>query len=367
MALFTVDEVLALRMRNMLLAARESRSPAEVASWMGALQAQDLASAEWSFGIRCAGLTQSDIHQATVDRQILRTWPMRGTVHFVPPTDAKWMLELAGARVLAGAAGRRAQLGLSETTARKAAEVLHDALHGGRSLTRAQCVERLIDAGLHTAPEHGYHLLWYASQIGVTCIGPQQGKEQTFVLLDEWVKNPTILSRDESLATLALRYFQSHGPAPVKDFAGWTGLTVGDAKRGIELNAAAVTSITTVSGPMITSTASIDDPMPLTIQDDAIVLLPGFDEYVLGYKDRTAIITPEHMNKIVPGGNGIFKPTIVANGRVIGIWKREVKKHRVTLQAFPFSKFTSKHRQAFINASHMYADYLQLDPEIINP
>jgi Winged helix DNA-binding domain len=217
----TVDEVLALRMRSLLLAERETRAPAEVVSWMGAMQAQDVASGEWSFGVRCAGLTQSDIHQATIDREIMRTWPMRGTVHFVPPGDAKWMLDVTGVRALKGAARRREQLGLTEPIVTKAVDVLRSALSGARSMTRAECVALLIDAGVHTAPEHGYHLLLYASQLGVTCIGPQQGKEQTFVLLDDWVPNPNVLTRDEALATLAIRYFRSHGPCTHRDFAGW--------------------------------------------------------------------------------------------------------------------------------------------------
>lgn len=365
MAVLTLDEVMAIRMWNLLLASSETRSPADVVNWMGAMQAQDLASGEWSFGARCFGLTQAAVHQATVDRQILRTWPMRGTVHFVPPADAKWMLDLAGTRVIAGAAGRRQQLGLTGPIVNRAVEILHSALRGGRSLTRAECVALLVDAGVHTAPEHGYHLLWYASQIGVTCIGPQEGKEQTFVLLDDWVPDPNVLSRDEALTTLTLRYFRSHGPATRNDFAGWTGLTVTDVKLGIELAGDALTTIETVSGPMITSAASLDHPKT-TATTGELLLLPGFDEYLLGYKDRTAMVTTERMNQIIPGGNGVFKPTIVANGKVIGTWKRTIKSQRVDIQALPFDSFTMHQRELFAEAGRTYADYLQLQPRIID-
>jgi Winged helix DNA-binding domain len=361
MAMLTIDEILALRMKGLLLAPTRSRSPADVVTWMGAMQAQDLASGEWSFGVRCHGLTQAAIHQATVDRQILRTWPMRGTVHFVPPADAKWMLDITGVRALTGAAGRREGLGLTDESVTRAAQVLHDALSGGRCLTRAECVDLLVDAGLHTRPEHGYHLLWYASQIGVTCIGPQQGKEQTFVLLDDWVPHPNTPDRDEGLSTLAVRYFQSHGPAPLKDFVGWTGLTTGDAKRGVAIAGDVLTAIDTICGQMITSSSSINDGMPRLIQDDELLLLPGFDEYMLGYKDRSAMISAEHFNQIVPGGNGVFRPTIVANGRVIGTWKRTITKRRVDLQPLAFSPLTKKQHQFFTKASHRYAEYLQLE------
>jgi hypothetical protein len=364
MAVFTLDDVLAIRMKNLLLATREARSPADVVTWMGAMQAQDLASGEWSFGVRCNGMTQAAIHQATVDREILRTWPMRGTVHFVPPADARWMLDVTGVRALTGAARRREHLGLTEPIVNRAAEVLYDALQGGRSLTRSECVQLLIDAGVHTASEHGYHLLWYASQIGVTCIGPQQGKDQTFVLLDDWVPNPNVLSRDEALATLAVRYFRSHGPATDRDFVGWTGLTVTDAKRGIELGNDALTTIDTSSGSMVTSIASLDHTVATTRKDD-LHLLPGFDEYLLGYKDRNAMISPDRMNQIIPGANGVFKPTIVANGRTIGIWKRTVKTRHVEIQAMPFEALTTRQNVAFTSAARAYADYLQLEPKFV--
>jgi Winged helix DNA-binding domain len=365
MTVLTLDDVLAIRMRSLLLAKREARSPADVVTWMGAMQAQDVSSGEWSFGARCEGMTQTDIRQATVDRQILRTWPMRGTVHFVPPADAKWMLEVTGVRALAGSVGRREQLGLTEPILNRGVAVLHDALAGGCSLTRPKCVQLLLDAGVHSASEHGYHLLLYASLIGVTCIGPQQGKDQTFVLLNEWVPNPNVLSRDEALATLAARYFRSHGPASRSDFVGWTGLTVTDAKRGIELASETLRTIDTASGPMVAAIASLDyTAVPATRNDD-LLLLPAFDEYLLGYKDRNAMISPERMNQIIPGANGVFKPTIVANGRVIGTWKRTAKTRHVEIQAFPFAPFTTRQRQEFARACGVYADYLQLEPKIM--
>ena len=153
------------------------RSPDEIVTWFGAMQAQDLASGHWSFGVRNLTLTDADVQRATEDRRILRTWPMRGTVHFVPPADARWMLELVGVRALAGAPRRREHLGLDEATVDRAAAVLGEALTGGGRMTRAECVDALVRAGIGAAREHAYHFLWYAAQIGVTCIGPQQGKE----------------------------------------------------------------------------------------------------------------------------------------------------------------------------------------------
>lgn len=354
-------------MASLLLGRREARTPRQVVTWFGAMQAQDLASGEWSFGLRIPGATQGAVDQATHDREILRTWPMRGTVHFVAPEDAKWLLALTGVRALAGAAGRRAHLGLDEATVNKAAEVLAGALSGGKRLSRAECVDLLIEAGVHTAKEHGYHLLWYTSQIGVTCIGPQQGKEQTFVLLDEWVPNPRTLSREEALAELAVRYFQSHGPTTRQDFAGWTGLAMADVRLGIDGAATALQTIDVEGSPYVMAAALRDEASRILAEaeDTEVWILPGFDEYLLGFKDRSLMVSRDHMKTIIPGSNGVFMPTIVSGGRVIGTWKREVKRTRVDVRPLPFAPFTPAQQSGFSDAAETYGRYLGLDANCV--
>ena len=359
------DDVLPLRMHSLMLDPPVARTPHAIVTWFGAMQAQDLASAHWSFGVRMPGSTVADIEQATVDRLILRTWPMRGTVHFVPPEDAKWMLEVTGVRALAGAAGRRAQLGLTEPIVTRAVEVLRTALSGGIRMTRRECVALLIDAGVHTASQHGYHLLWYASQIGVTCMGPQEGNEQTFVLLHDWVPQPNTPSRDEALATLALRYFRSHGPTTRQDFAGWTGLTAADAKRGIEGAGDALVTVSVEGVAHVLAAALLDEAAALRSRkrsNGELLLLPGFDEFILGFKDRTRMVPDAFRDRIVPGNNGVFMPTMVDRGRVIGTWKRTVKKSRVDIQALPFEPLTKQQTAAFQGVGDGYAHFLQLEP-----
>lgn len=230
----SVSDVSRARLVSLLLCDQSLGSASEIVAWFGAMQAQDLASGKWSFGVRIPGSTEVDIDGAIERGEVLRTWPMRGTIHFVPPADARWMLELTGVKALEGAAKRREYLGLDLITVDRAASVLESALAGGRRLTRAEAVALLTDSGIPTAGQHGYHLLWYVSQIGVTCIGPNMGKEQTFVLLDDWAPQQRRLDRDEALVELAFRYFRSHGPTSAKDFAGWTGLSMLDAKRAVK-------------------------------------------------------------------------------------------------------------------------------------
>jgi len=176
---------------------------AGVVTWFGAMQAQDAVSGGWSLGARLPGSTCLAVDAAMERREALRTWPMRGTVHLVPPRDARWMLELMGPRVLAGSVTRRAQLGISDRTAERATELLGEALAGGARLTRAQCLAALSDAGIAVDGQRGYHLLWYASQRAVTCI-PDLSTRQTFVLLDDWAPDPYRPERDEALAAVLL-------------------------------------------------------------------------------------------------------------------------------------------------------------------
>ncbi|MGV9214500.1 winged helix DNA-binding domain-containing protein [Micromonospora sp. RB23] len=353
-------EALALRMTSLLL--RPPVRPgtvAEVVEWFGAMQAQDLASGLWSLGARLPGRTMADVQAALERREALRTWPMRGTVHLVPPADVRWMLELTGVRSLAGVATRRAQLGLSEADADWAVDVLGAALAGGGRLTRAQCLATLREAGLGTDGQRGYHLLWYASVRGVTCVAPTIGTEQTFALLDEWAPEQLRPERDEALALLAHRYVRGHGPVTDREFAGWSGLTLTDARRGLTAAAGLLSTVRVDGEPMYVDAALADaSPTPAA----EVLALPGFDEYLLGYRDRTLMLDPAHRAAVVPGNNGIFQATVVRAGRVVGVWKRKVGRQSVTLTVRPLTPLTTGDRADVERALTRYADFLGLPP-----
>jgi hypothetical protein len=333
----TGDEALALRMTSLLLREHPRGRPENVAGvveWFGAMQAQDVASGLWSLGVRLPARTVADVQAALERREALRTWPMRGTVHLVPPRDARWMLEVTGVRALAGAQRRRELLGLTEAEADRAADVLGTALAGGGRLTRAECLATLAAAGIDNAGQRGYHLLWYASQRGVTCIAPHVGTEQTFALLDEWAPDPHRPDRDEALGILTLRYFRSHGPSTRQDFAGWTGLTATDARRAITIAGDELATVRMGETEAVLDAALLDAPrQPL----DDVLALPGFDEYLLGYKDRALMLDPAHKQAIIPGGNGVFRSTVVRGGRVVGTWKRTIGRTRVGVTVRPLA------------------------------
>ncbi|MFG3422506.1 winged helix DNA-binding domain-containing protein [Micromonospora sp. NPDC048063] len=346
-------------MTSLLLRPHPTAHPggvADVVEWFGAMQAQDLASGMWSLGVRLPALNHADVHAALERREALRTWPMRGTVHLVPPRDARWMLELTGVRSLAAAATRRAQLGLAEADADRAVDVLGAALAGGGRLTRARCLAALEAAGIGTAGQRGYHLLWYASVRGVTCLAPNVGTEQTFALLDEWAPAPHRPDRDEALAILARRYVRGHGPVTDREFAGWTGLTLTDARRGLAAAGDALARVRVDGQEALVDSALPDAPRAPV--DDDLLVLPGFDEYLLGYKDRSLMLDAAHRDAIVPGGNGVFQATVVRDGRVVGTWKRAVGRDRVAVTVRPLTPLGAAQRAGVERALGRYAAFL---------
>ena len=342
-------------------------------TWFGAMQAQDAASGLWSLGVRLPELTDTDVRAALERREALRTWPMRGTVHLVPSRDARWMVELMGARILAGTRTRRAGLGISDEIAERAVEVLGEALAGGGRLNRPQCLDLLAGAGIEVEGQRGYHLLGYAAHRAVICIAPDIGKQQSFVLLDDWAPQPHRPERDEALGTMALRYYRSHGPTTRQDFVGWTGLTVADARRGISVALAAgeLTVVLVDGRETYCSPAVLDDHSDVAAAVAAggagptgggagqMLTLPGFDEYLLGYKDRSLMLDDTHLQAVVPGGNGMFRSTLVRDGRVIGTWKRTVVRGRTVVQVFPLITVGARDRTRIERAFEPYARFTE--------
>ncbi|HEX6798244.1 MAG TPA: winged helix DNA-binding domain-containing protein [Ktedonobacterales bacterium] len=342
------------RLLSQRIAGERFGKPADVVRWMGAMQAQDYRQALWAIGVRMATPSVADVEAAIAERRIVQTWPMRGTLHFVAAEDAKWMLELLAPRRLAADTSRRRQLELDEETLARGADLIREALQGGGRLTRSAVMRLLEDAGISPKGQRGYHILWYLAQTGLICLGPLQNKQQTFVLLDEWVPAPRRLVRDEALTELAGRYFASHGPAAVDDFATWAGLTLADARAGLEAAKPGMRSEKRGAKEYWSAADAPDHEMHDT---SGVYLLAGFDEYLLGYKDRGDVLAPEHAGKVVPGGNGIFFPIIVVGGQVAGTWKRTLKKSGVAITLRPFSRLDVS-QERLVAAAQRYSDFL---------
>jgi hypothetical protein len=264
---------------------------------------------------------------------------MRSTLHLVAAEDLGWLLELCGPRVVAAAAKRRATLGVTEAETERARDLAVAALCGGGRLGRAALLAVFDEGGVPTTGQRGYHLLWYLAQTGTLVLGPTDGTEQQFVLAGEWIRSPRRLDREEALRELALRFFRGHGPATVADLARWTALRITDVRAGL---AAARDELTALD---VEGAEHWMDPRTPELLDAArgevagVLLLPGFDEYVLGYADRSCAVPPRYADRIVPGGNGMFRAGVVADGQVVGTWRRTGSGGRRKLTAEPFTTF----------------------------
>ena len=305
------SDLLHLRLANQLISA-PAANPRDAVHHLLAMQAQDFAQAVWAVGLRSAS-SRTEVLAALERGEIVRAAPFRGTLMFVAAEDLGWILSVTSARTLASGAGRFRALGLDETVFNKARDVALSTLSGGRSLDRAGFFAALGLHNIATDGQRGYHIIWWLAQQQVLCWGPPMGTQQALVLVDEWIQHPRVLTRDEAVRELAQRYFTGHGPATLKDFAWWAGITLADARAGI---AAAELVALDFEGVHFFTVHTELAP------GGATYALPGFDEYVLGYTDRSHALTPETFRRIVPGNNGIFLPIIVDNGVVTGTWRR---------------------------------------------
>jgi hypothetical protein len=284
---------------------------------------------------------------------------MRGTMHFVEASDVRWMLALLTPRVVARGAQRFRELGLDESVVARSKAVFASALQGGKQLKRDEMYSRLEQAGISTAGQRGYALLWRSAQEGLTCFAAREGKQHTFALLDEWVPASKSLTRDEALTEVARRYFTGHGPATLQDFVWWSGLTVADARAGLEMVSPQLPQ-ETIDGQ--TYWAAPDMPVTGEASPTAF-LLPSFDEYLVGYRDRGAVLSPLYAKQAAPGG-GMLSATVVLDGQVVGTWKRTIKRDRIVLQVDPFSELGQAATHAVAAAVDRYSSFLGMPIEL---
>lgn len=326
---------------------------------IGCMQSQDIHQATRAVGSRVPWSTKQDVKQALIDGKIVRTRPMRGTLHYVAPENIHRMLDLCASKTLNGFAKRRDFLWISDKFAEKALEIIDNALRGGKYLTRTQLGQTLQDWWVPMQTQRVYHLACYAATRKLICFGPPTEKEETFVLLDQRASNPLKLNQDEQLATLATMYLTGHGPATVDDLARRSGL-------GKTLCKQAIASITDQC-EVIQYNDKTYYSIPLsqkTIQKDTLLLLPWFDEYFLWYKDRSIVADTTHYEKMFTK-NGIFFPLIVQNGRVVWVWKRSWKKDACIfdIQLLPGEKIDKTQLE---KAAHEYAAFHQIYHILIN-
>ena len=322
---------------------------------MGAMQAQDYAMAKWAIGVRLANATDQAIETAINNAEIIRTHLLRFTWHFVSADDVYWMLELTAPHIKASLKSRHRELGLDETIVAKSNAVIKRALRGGKQLTRAELIAKLAQAKIATDDNRASHLLGCAELDGIACSGATRNGKQTYALLEERVPKTKSLTREQALAKLAQKYFTSHGPATLQDFVWWSGLPVADAKRALEMVKADF-----ISEKIGAQTFWLTD---FSAPKSVAHLLPAFDEFIISYRDRSAALADEHFRKMI-SSNGIFRPVIVVNGQVAGLWKRTIKKDSAIVETGFFKQPDKTTRRLIEQAVFRYERFLGKITEI---
>lgn len=345
--------------------AAESAAPVDVVRWMTAMQAQDLSGALWAIGLRMPQAKETVVIDAFNRGDIVRGWPMRGTLHAILPNDLRDILSLTGERTLRSMRSIDAQLGLTEHTYAQAMELVYDALSGASRLTRTELLSAVRDGGVDTSAQRGGHIIYRAALTGLVVMGPFAGAQQTFVLSESWLPPHTSRDAAEIVSDIATRYIASHGPVTDADFARWIGLPLTTVRAGIAAAGASITPIETDGSPMFVTSESLDQldgsPVPGARRT---YLLPGFDEFMLGYSDRSFAVPVEYLPRIVPGNNGVFRATVVIGGKVAGLWAQTKKSREVSIDVTPFSPLTTSAMRGISLAATRYGRFIGRDAPV---
>jgi hypothetical protein len=320
-------DIAALRLGNI----GRLQSAEDVVRSLGAMQGQDYGQSLWAIGLRTADARIAGVEEALQTGRVVRTWLMRGTIHYVLAEDVRWMLGLFGARDLARLTPKAWQYHhMTPELMSLARKTFVEALTGGGCLTRREMIDLMAGVGIPDDRQQSYFTFIHLAQEGLVVPGPPRGKEQTFVLLDEWAPQQRSLEGDEAMAVLASRFFGSHGPATLADFANWCGIGVREASRGLEA----------VKHELVCETFDGKEywlPPGLTAGSGAFVL-PAYDELVIGYKDRSAYFT-RYDEIPISTYNGMFYATIIEDGQIAGLWRRVMKKTSVDVELRPLPGF----------------------------
>ena len=332
--------IAAIRLVNHQLTTTDYTTPHQIIGHFGMIQAQDFNSAKWAIGARLNGCTEKMIHEAFDKGEILRTHVLRPTWHFVTPENIRWMLQLSANRIIQSMKSRDRDLGLTSEIYAKCYRIIEKALEKDISLTREELTNIMHNAGMEFDSSQMYHIIMRAEANGIVCSGALREKIQTYALLEKRVPATKPLTKEKSLSKLARIYFTGHGPAALQDFVWWSGLSVGEARQGLESVQTEFIS-ETVDGQRYWMPDA--DFNPLSDGKSKVHLLPAFDEYIVGYKDRTAVITSENHKKAI-SSNGVFRPVIIKAGKVIGLWKK-ASSGKKTITITPFEPIDNSTQQ----------------------
>jgi len=348
-----------LRLHNQKITNPDFATPQGLVAHMGAIQAQDYPMSKWAVGLRVPSTTDASIEAALNNGELVRTHVLRPTWHLVSGQDLRWMLTLTAKQIKAASASRDRELGIDSALYARTNDLIAKALQGGKNLTREEVMLELERGGVKTDSSRAVHFMMNAEVDAIVCNGVMSGKKLTYALIDEKIPPGLVLTREEALATLAKRYFSSHAPATLPDFQWWSGLSMPDARAGLESIKNELQSFV-VEG----KTYFFEEKNLATLNSDpSVFFLPAFDEYIVSYKDRSTVFDPIWHKEAITS-NGIFKPIIVVDGLVVGIWKRTVQKNKVVIEPIFFDPKDKLAIEAMEKATAGFGAFLGLGVEI---
>jgi hypothetical protein len=350
-----------IRLHSQQIARPALETPGKLVGFMGAMQAQDFAMAKWACGLRVPGAGAATIETALEKGEILRTHLLRSTWHFVAAEDIYWLLELTAPQIRTALRYRHKTLEMTPSLVNKSNRIIEKTLADAH-LTRDEIARELERGKIATRGDNRLaHLLLCAELEGVICSGAARGSRQTYALLPERVPHKKKdLPRDEALARLAQRYFTSHGPASLPDFRWWSGLSVKDARAAVKMAQADLIAETVDQETYwLSNKCAVSKPR----QAAAIAILPAFDEFIVAYKDRTPSLPSAHYKKAITN-NGLFRPVVVQDGAVIGLWKPNSQQSQVAIEIEYFNAPAPATCRQVTRAAAAYAAFVGLPLEV---
>lgn len=337
----TLADVATQRFINQQFVQSRFQSATELVGWFGAVQAQT----KWGLGLRLAHLVDKDIEGEFNEGKILRTHVLRPTWHFVTAQDIRWMLMLTAPRVHQANAFMYRKLELTSVIFERCNAIIADTLQGGKCLTRDAINKEFSKHGISVEGFRLSYIMMAAEMAGLVCSGPRQGNQFTYALLEERVPvTELVSSRDEALAKLTERYFTSRGPATVSDFATWSGLTLTDCRKGVQLTGSGLIRNVVNQIDYYSSANTVNKERV----GSSMHLLPLYDEWIMGYKDRSASLLLR--NSLVPIPPFRFGNMILAEGQIIGTWKRSAESKVMMVETDFFSTLSERQRSVFDQA-----------------
>ena len=320
-------DIAAQRLHNQQINAAQFSKVKDLVSYMCAMQSQDYAMSKWAIGLRLPGSTDNQIEKALDKADILRAHVLRPTWHIIAAQDIYWMISLCADKIKALMKTMDRQLELTEKIFTKSNNIIAKCVEDGLHVNRDSIAACLEKAKISTGKNRLSHLLVRAELEQIICSGKIDNNQRTYAALHSRVPKKKILTRDESIAQLADKYFKSRGPATVEDFSWWSGLSITAAREGLEMIKQELHN-DKIDGSVYWFA---NDRKPRVKNKEAVYLLPAYDEFIISYKDRTAALAIEHHKKVL-SNNGIFYPAIIVNGQVAGLWKRHFQKEEIFIE-----------------------------------